>query len=68
MALKSFICVSPEHESILKNPDEICKDDLPATSFKWQANQCFIETPTSVFGKINFNVEQIGGKKPAKVI
>ena len=34
---------------------------------EWNAEEYLVEKPSWTYGKMNFNVETSGGKKPAKV-
>ncbi|GFS07556.1 transient receptor potential cation channel subfamily M member 6 [Elysia marginata] len=52
----------------LKEPNEIITEELPKLNITWNAEDCLVKSSTNAFGKIDFNVEQVGGKKPAKYI
>ena len=57
----------PELAKRLKDPNEIITEELPKLNITWNAEDCLVKSATNSFGKIDFNVEQVGGKKPAKV-
>ncbi|GFO25839.1 calpain-5 [Plakobranchus ocellatus] len=50
----------------LKDPNEVITEELPKLNITWDAEDCLVKSATNSFGKIDFNVEQVGGKKPAK--
>ncbi|CAL1527369.1 unnamed protein product [Lymnaea stagnalis] len=58
----------PEYDTALRNLEKILTEPLPTSSREWKEAECFYVSPTNAFGKIEFNVEQVGGKKPAKYI
>ncbi|BFY97240.1 hypothetical protein BsWGS_00280 [Bradybaena similaris] len=57
-----------EYASKFTSLEDVLTESLPDTATEWKADNSFKEMPTTAFGKIDFNVEQIGGKKPAKYI
>ncbi|XP_005094347.1 transient receptor potential cation channel subfamily M member 3 [Aplysia californica] len=59
--------VPPEFAPVLKNPNRMLTEELPKTSAQW-TEECLNKSRTNAFGKITFNIEQIGGKKPAKYV
>ena len=52
----------------MNNPFRKINVELPPTTSKWTPEDCLHKSKTNAFGKITFNIEQVGGKKPAKVI
>lgn len=54
-----------EYCGIVARPLEEVPEELPQV--EWSAQKNIHMSTTNGFGKITFNVEQIGGTKPAKV-
>ncbi|KAH9518536.1 hypothetical protein Btru_017091 [Bulinus truncatus] len=68
---KGLISLQPypkEYVRMLDYPEKVLTEELPASSIKWNEDDHLQVTPTTAFGKIDFNVEQVGGKKPSKYI
>ncbi|XP_059174640.1 transient receptor potential cation channel subfamily M member-like 2 [Physella acuta] len=59
--------IPPEFEYLLKYQDQDLIE-LPKSKDTWDQSSCFSVTPTTAFGRIDFNVEQVGGKKPSKYL
>uniref|UniRef100_A0A2C9KDE9 TRPM SLOG domain-containing protein n=1 Tax=Biomphalaria glabrata TaxID=6526 RepID=A0A2C9KDE9_BIOGL len=57
-----------EFAKLLEYPEKELTEELPESSKVWNADDYFATTTTNAFGKIDFNVEQVGGKKPSKYI
>ncbi|CAG5125692.1 unnamed protein product [Candidula unifasciata] len=60
--------IPEEYISLARRLEDILTETLPAPKVKWSAKDDFTKSVTNAFGKIDFNIEQIGGKKPAKYV
>lgn len=51
----------------MSNQSKEVDASLPLPLIPWNKDEVFQISPTNAFGRMQFNVEQIGGQKPAKV-